>query len=197
MLKKTGLIALSLLLMSSAHAAKVGKGEVEVPDIAKVAGKELKLNGAGERKQMGVKTMYVVGLYLPAPATKADDAINGKGAKRVAMLVQAPIPQKVISNLFYDAISKNTTPAEMPALKSRLEKMKVLMGEKIPNVGPGDVLNFDAIPGKGMSINFEGKGGKYSETISGDDFSRAILRIWLGDKPAEESLKQALLKGGA
>ena len=29
--------------------------------------------------------------------------------------------------------------------------------------------------------------------ISGEDFYRALLRIWLGDKPVQEDLKKSLL----
>jgi len=31
------------------------------------------------------------------------------------------------------------------------------------------------------------------ELIEGEDFYRALLRIWLGDKPVQEDLKKALL----
>jgi hypothetical protein len=32
--------------------------------------------------------------------------------------------------------------------------------------------------------------------IAGEDFYRALLRIWLGEDPAQERLKRALLGGG-
>jgi len=31
--------------------------------------------------------------------------------------------------------------------------------------------------------------------IQGEDFYRALLRIWLGERPVQEDLKQALLGG--
>jgi hypothetical protein len=31
--------------------------------------------------------------------------------------------------------------------------------------------------------------------IQGEDFYRALLRIWLGDKPVQDDLKKALLGG--
>jgi len=33
------------------------------------------------------------------------------------------------------------------------------------------------------------------EPIQGEDFYRALLRIWLGDQPVQEDLKKALLGG--
>ena len=32
-------------------------------------------------------------------------------------------------------------------------------------------------------------------TIAGEDFNRALLRIWLGEQPADASLKKAMLGG--
>jgi long-chain acyl-CoA synthetase len=31
--------------------------------------------------------------------------------------------------------------------------------------------------------------------VAGDDFARALLRIWLGEHPADSGLKEALLGG--
>ena len=31
--------------------------------------------------------------------------------------------------------------------------------------------------------------------IAGEDFYRALLRIWIGDKPVQDDLKKALLGG--
>ena len=57
---------------------------------------------------------------------------------------------------------------------------------------------------KGMSIALDWTGsatqlsidGKPTgRPIEGEDFYRALLRIWLGDKPVQEDLKRALLGG--
>jgi hypothetical protein len=57
---------------------------------------------------------------------------------------------------------------------------------------------------KGMAIAFDWTGagtqlviqGKPAgRPIAGEDFYRALLRIWLGDKPVQDDLKKALLGG--
>lgn len=189
------LILSASLALLSAEALAVKVGQAEIPATMKAGGKELKLNGAGERKQMGVITIYVAALYLEQPSTSAAEVLNSKTAKRLTMTLQKPLPTSILSNLFYDAIAKNTPPAEMPALKDRLESMKQKITTFVTDPKPGDVITYEMLPGKGVNVYFSAKPGAV-ESMGGDDFGRALLRIWLGDKPAEESLKQALLKGG-
>ncbi len=50
----------------------------------------------------------------------------------------------------------------------------------------------DFLPGSGTRITFN---GAVRGTIAGEDFSRALLRIWLGENPADADLKKALLGG--
>lgn len=176
-------------------AAAYKVGDVDVPDTAKVGGKELSLNGAGERRTMGVVKMYVAGLYLEKSAKSAAEALGAKGAKRITLIMQKSIPSSVLSNLFYDAIAKNVSASELPPLKDRLEKMKAILSDKIPQTNSGESISFDAVPGKGMVISYSAK-PSLSEVIPGEDFVRAVYKIWLGEKPAEETLKQNLLKGG-
>jgi hypothetical protein len=61
-----------------------------------------------------------------------------------------------------------------------------------PTVKEGDVIYLDYIPGSGtrVTINGENKG-----LIPGRDFNNALLDIWLGEEPADKSLKKAMLGG--
>ncbi len=42
-----------------------------------------------------------------------------------------------------------------------------------------------------MLVNGQPRGS----AIAGDDFFAAVLRIWIGDKPVDASLKKALVGG--
>ena len=57
---------------------------------------------------------------------------------------------------------------------------------------------------KGMAINLDWTGAEtqvliqdqpVGKPIAGQDFYRALLRVWLGDKPVQDDLKKALLGG--
>jgi hypothetical protein len=54
----------------------------------------------------------------------------------------------------------------------------------------GDVLRIDYSPAKGteVRINDEWRGA-----VEGNDFFRALLKIWIGSNPISKSLKQDML----
>ncbi|MFN3862636.1 MAG: chalcone isomerase family protein, partial [Roseateles sp.] len=55
----------------------------------------------------------------------------------------------------------------------------------------GDSFSVDYVPGIGSTVLLNGKA--IGETIKEPEFFSALLRIWLGDKPADDGLKDALL----
>jgi hypothetical protein len=59
----------------------------------------------------------------------------------------------------------------------------------------GTTIVIDWLPETGtrLSVGGQGKG----RDIAGEDFYRALLKIWLGDKPVQDDLKQALLGKGS
>ena len=58
------------------------------------------------------------------------------------------------------------------------------------DVKPRDRYSFTYIPGIGSQIALN---GKVLGTINGLDFSNAMLSIWLGPNPLDQTLKKALL----
>jgi len=61
----------------------------------------------------------------------------------------------------------------------------------IPEFKKGDVVTGDWIPGKGAE--FKHNGGRLGDTFPDPLFYAMFLKIWLGDHPADSSLKQRLL----
>ncbi|MNJ01490.1 hypothetical protein D3C73_1611400 [compost metagenome] len=53
----------------------------------------------------------------------------------------------------------------------------------------GDVVDVD-FDARGVAVAHN---GKHRGRVDNPDFARALLRVWLGDKPAQTSLKNALL----
>ena len=56
----------------------------------------------------------------------------------------------------------------------------------------GESFSVDFVPGQGSMVLLNGK-PMLSEPIKEPEFYNALLRIWLGDKPADDNLKDALL----
>lgn len=174
------------------YAADVGG--VKVEDTATVAGKELKLNGAGMRQILVVK-FYAIGLYLPEKKemTTADVlAIAADKPRRVALHIQRDINSDEFGQLFIKSMNNNSTKEEKAKVINQTTKFGEMFAA-LENVKKGDVVTLDWIPGKGTVSTLNGK--QIGETLPDVAFYNAVLRIWLGDNPAQENVKRALLTG--
>ncbi len=175
---------LLVLLFSSSSPAKEVAG-VQVPDTVTVQGTPLVLNGAGTRTRFFVK-VYVGALYLPAPQQTTEDVLAAAGPKSVRLHLQREVAGEQMNEALNEGFAANHTAAELEALKARIEQFRAM----IPTLRRGDTVRLDFLTDGTtvVSIN-DGQRG----TIAGADFQAALLKIWLGDRPADRGLKQAML----
>jgi hypothetical protein len=178
------------LLAAPALAAEVAG--VEVDDRAKVEARELVLNGAGLRTKYFLN-IYVAGLYLTEKKVDPADILVLPGAKRVSMRLMRNVTAKQLTDALELGIRDNTSAAEREALRGRLDELAGIMNS-LQSAKQGDLIALDWLPGTGTRIVLNGE--PRGKIIAGEDFYRALLRIWLGEDPAQESLKRALLGGG-
>jgi hypothetical protein len=178
-------LALMLLLWALPASALEVAG-VDVADKTRVGAGELVLNGAGIRTRAIFK-VYVGALYLSEKKSAAAEVLAQKGAKRVALTLLRDLSAQQLNEAFESGIQANHSAAEAEALKPRMAELLALFtdGKK------GDVILLDFLPEAGtvVSLNAAAKG----KPIQGEDFYRALLRIWLGDKPVDADLKKAML----
>ena len=181
--------AIFVFALTGARAAEVGG--VKLDDRLRLApgGPELVLNGAGIRTRVFFK-VYVGALYLPEKKAAANDVLALAGPKRVAMSMLRDLTAQQLSEALADGIRNNSTAAEQEALKARIEELLAIMNA-LGEAKKGDAILLDFLPesGTGVSVNAAVKG----KPIAGEDFYRALLRIWLGDKPVDGDLKKGLL----
>ena len=169
-----------------AFAAEVSG--IKIPDSAKVEGQELKLNGAGVRTRMFIK-VYVGALYLEQKANAADAVLGNKGVKRMALHIMRDLKADVFSGALQDGLTANNSAAEMAKVEDRIKEFNGIINGA-GGVKKGDVVQLDYLPvaGTRVVINGDTKG-----TISGEDFFRSLLKVWLGEKPIDADLKKNLL----
>ncbi len=74
----------------------------------------------------------------------------------------------------------------MQSLQQRLNDFNHLFR----TVARGDVIVLDYVPGKGTSVSIN---NELQGTVPGHDFNQALLKVWLGDEPADDDLKEAML----
>ncbi|MCG2585216.1 chalcone isomerase family protein [Massilia sp. TS11] len=181
--------ALALSAASGLASAAVSVGDAKFEDTAKVAGKELKLNGAGMRTRLIIK-VYAAGLYLPEKKSNPADIQKLEGPRRVTLIMQRDISSEDFGAAFMKGLKENTDRAETTKILSQTMAFGEMF-QSIPGVKKGDVLHLDWIPGQGTICELNGK--KIGETLPDVAFYNAVLRIWIGEKPVDSSLKPALL----
>ncbi len=177
-------ILLLFFLSATAYAQEVAG--VKVPEQATLANTVLKLNGAGIRSKFFFK-IYVGALYLPQKTKNAETAISMNGPKRILMhfLYKEVEKEKLIEG-WVDGFKDNHTSEQFDALKTKLEAFNALF----VMVKRGDRIELDYLPETGtrVRINDQMKG-----SIPGKGFYSALLRVWLGEEPADSGLKEAML----
>jgi hypothetical protein len=178
----------ALLLLVSAPAPARDLDGVNIPDSLTLAGeKALLLNGAGYRKKFFIK-VYIGALYLAQPANQAK-AVLDAGTPRVMRLhFLRDVSQDQFATAWNDGIAPNHTVAEMQTLRARIDQLNTLVG----SVRHNDVLRIDMRPRGDTEVWLN---DKLRGSIGGVDFQNALLTAWVGAKPADASLKQAVLGG--
>jgi hypothetical protein len=183
------------LFFTACLGAPVSAAEVEgvkLADKARVgdAGPELVLNGAGVRTRFVFK-VYVGALYLQQKKTAPDAIFGDAGAKRVALHLLRDVSSDQFFSALNDGLRSNHTPDQLATLESQIKQLEVIFSA-VKTTKNGDVILLDYVADAGtrITVNGETKG-----TIPGSAFNRALLRIWLGDHPADAGLKKAMLGG--
>jgi hypothetical protein len=180
---------ITLLLCLALPASATEVAGVNFEPAAKVAESALTLNGAGLRNRLFIK-VYAIGLYLPQKTGNAADVLAQKGAKRVAIVTLRDLSAEQFADALIEALQKNHDEAALAPLRERLEQFRARMLE-LKQAPEKTVVHLDWLPETGtrMSVNGAAKGAP----IAGEDFYRALLRIWLGPQPAQDDLKDKLL----
>lgn len=172
------------LSFATAHAVEIAG--VLVPETASLDDAQLVLNGAGVRKKFFVK-VYVGALYLTGRRGTVEAVLADEGAKRISMhFLYKEVGRDKMVDGWNEGFRNNLTDAAFGKLQSRLDQLNAMT----ETLHAGDTMWLDYVPGTGTSvwINDTDKG-----TVPGLDFHRALLKVWLGDAPADKALKKAML----
>jgi hypothetical protein len=176
------LLLLMLLAFPVAAAEVAG---VKIDDKTRVGNAELTLNGAGLRRRAFFQ-VYAIGLYVQ---DRKADPISQPGPKRVQIHMLRDVGAEPFIDALVDGIKANHPEAEAKALEPRVKQLGAVIAE-IKEAKKGMSIALDWT-GKATQVMIDGRPS--GQPIEGEDFYRALLRIWLGDKPVQDDLKKALL----
>ena len=186
-MRKLILAVMAVCTMTISQAQIVVEG-VTMPGSMELAGENLVLNGAGLREKV-VFDLYVGGLYLNAKSSDAKRIINADESMAmklhiVSKLVSSKKMVSAVDDGFDAAMNGDTS-----ALADKIETFKGFFSDKIVK---GNIFDIAYIKGKGSVVY---KNGKEVGVVAGLDFKKALFAIWLGSDPADDDLKEAMLKG--
>jgi hypothetical protein len=170
-----------------ASAAEVAG--VKYADTLKVAGKELQLNGLGVRTKFIVK-VYAAGLYLTEKQSTVDDVLKSDGPRRMQLVMLREVSSDDFGNAFMSGLNNNLDTKDKSKIVTQISKFGEMFA-LLDALKKGDVLDLDWIPGTGTQCYLNGK--KIGEVTPDIAFYNSVLKIWLGDKPVDNSLKPKLL----
>lgn len=185
---KNWFLVLALFAATSAGAATEIEG-VPFSDKARVADTDLALNGAGLRSKLFFK-VYAAGLYLVEKRHGPEEILALKGPKHLHIVTLRDLTAPQFADALVEGLQKNLSEAEVAPLQARIDQFKASI-LALKNAPKGTAIDIDWLPNAGTRLSFNGE--KRGDDIAGEEFYRALLRIWLGDHPAESGLKDALL----
>jgi long-chain acyl-CoA synthetase len=181
------LVAACLLASTPSQAAEVAG--VRIEDQTKAGATDLVLNGAGIRTRVFFK-VYVGALYVPKRTTNAATVIDAKEPRRVVLHLLRDLDADSLFGALLDGLKKNHGDAEMTALKPNIDQFEGIM-RGIGNAKTGDIIGID-FTSDGVAVAYNGQA---RGSVAGESFGRALLKVWLGEKPADADLKRAMLGG--
>ncbi len=159
---------------------------VSLPATQTVQGAELMLNGGGLREKLWID-LYVIGLYLPNKTSDAKAIVNSNETLNMHIDIVSGL---VTREKFLDAVNEgfeNSTNGNTAKFKEEINAFIAAFNEEIVK---GDVIDIQYSAKAGVVVI---KNGKTLTTIKGLEFKKALVGIWLGEKPADKKLKAGML----
>lgn len=175
------------LVAAAPQAAEVAG--VRIDDKAQVGGQELVLNGAGLRTKFFIK-VYVGALYVAQKTNSPAAILDNPAPRRMVLRMLREMDADSLYGALDEGLRNNLSAAELAELKPQADQLGAIM-KSIGTVKEGDGIAID-FGAAGIEV---GLNGKPRGKVDGTAFGKALLKVWLGDQPADASLKKALLGG--
>lgn len=180
-------LLLSLQFSTVSAQTQIDVNGVTVPRKIEFLGKTLQLNGAGGRSKMWLE-VYVQALYLSQLTQDPQFIIDSDTEMAVRIEITSSM---VSSNKLTKAMNtgfEKSAGANLEQLRPRIEQLKSYLSDAITEKDVF-ILAYNPLDQNVYVSKNEVLKGK----IAGFDFKKALLGIWLSDKPVDETLKKHLL----
>lgn len=179
-------IILYLFIFSSLSYTQTINGVV-LKDKIKVHDQDLFLNGAGTRSKFFIN-IYVGSLYVMTPTNDAVSIINSNTIKSMHLnIISHWINRKLLKSALRSELKSSSTEEEMDQLQDEIDIFLSTFNEEIKK---GDEFIFNIIPSVGVEVY---KNNKLIKSIQGEQFSKRLIQLWIGNTPVDKKLKTKIL----
>ena len=179
----------SLLAPLSTRAQSTDVAGVKFDNTLQVGGAKLQLNGAGVRYKAIFK-VYAAGLYLGAKATTPEAVLAAAGPRLLQIVMLREIDANELGKLFTKGMEQNAPREEFSKSIAGIMRMSDIFSSR-KKLAAGESFAVEWVPGTGTVILVNGK--QAAEPIKEPEFYTSLMKIWLGNSPADAALKDALL----
>jgi hypothetical protein len=184
---RTLILLAGIIFAYPVQAAEVAG--IRFADTVKVSGQELQLNGLGVRSK-AVEKLYAAGLYLQTRASTPEEVLGVEGPRRIELVMMRDFSSQDFGEAFITGLNNNMDKGDRPKIVAQIIRFGEMFSE-VPGLKKGDKVDVDWLPGSGTQCYVNGK--KVGQLSPDLVFYNAILKIWLGEKPSDATLKPKLL----
>ena len=159
---------------------------IDFPDELSINDETFVLNGGGLREKLGFLDLYVGGLYLSANSSDANQIVMSGNSMAIRIVIASRL---VSRERFIEALEegfKNTTVGKYTPMQ--IESFKKYLSDPF-EINDEIILVYNSED----ESTYLYKNSEIRGEFSGLPFKQALFGIWLGDKPAQESLKKEML----
>lgn len=170
------------------HGSRCAEADgIRFPDTLSAAGKALQLNGLGLRTYswLGIH-VYVAALYLEQASSNAAAIMQSQQTKLLTVRFEHDVNSEQARAAWREGFANNCI---HPCRLNLQEEEQFLT--KVPAMRTGDTFSL-LFTESGVKIS---AGSQPIGQISDAAFAEAMLSVFLGPRPASESLKENLLRG--
>ncbi|WP_108866441.1 chalcone isomerase family protein [Aquimarina aquimarini] len=165
--------------------AQTQVGDIRFNDVDVFEGSELILNGAGAREKL-----YAMALYLDFEVEGVEDGIM-VADKDATMAITIKITSSSISDSDFKDLIRNGLERATDGNSYLFENQIRDFLHLIPNeINKFDIFKILYVKGGKLTLY---KNKKALGTINSKEFKKALFKIWLGENPVDEKLKENLL----
>lgn len=184
------LFVAAAVLTASLALANIDVGGVDFKSQDSVENTRVELNGAGLRTRLTFK-VYAMGLYLRQPTSSPAAVLDDAGVKRIRIVMIRDLKGKQFADALLAGLERNHDSITLAALKPATDALlTAIMGSGEAKAGTELILDQLASGATRLLINGQAQGSDIADPA----FYPALLRIWLGEGPADSALKADLLK---